>query len=59
MNRWYGYSHVDGEIHVKRYFDRRDIEEARESIFVDAVTGPFDAEDRDSAFIEAGIRLFD
>lgn len=49
MNPWWGYKHVNGSLQVKRYFDLRDIEEARESSFVQYVTGPFDARDREHA----------
>ncbi len=48
-NLWWGYVHVDGSIHVKRYFDRRDIAEAQESDFVAGIYTPFPAADRESA----------
>ena len=51
MFRWWGYIHVNGSIQVKRYFDKRDLEEAWESDFVYHVYGPFDAVDRDGALI--------
>lgn len=44
MNRWWGYLHTDGSVHAKRYFDQRDLDEARESTFVDQIMEPFDAE---------------
>lgn len=44
MNRWWGYLHTDGTVHAKRYFDQRDLDEARESTFVDQIMEPFDAE---------------
>lgn len=49
LNLWWGYIHVNGNIQVKRYFDKRDIEEAHESDFVASVYGPFEAEDRQTA----------
>lgn len=59
MNQWFAYRHVNGETQVKRYFDPRDIEDARKSDFVDTVVGPFDAEDRTHALQIAGDRLGD
>lgn len=49
MNKWWGYVHANGTIQAKRYFDRQDLADARESPFVDQVLGPFDATDRDDA----------
>jgi hypothetical protein len=47
---WYGYLHVNGTLHLKRYFgDRGDIDEAIESDFVSLVKGPFEAETREEA----------
>jgi hypothetical protein len=50
-NTWWGYLHIEGEnnIHVKRYFDRLDIEEAKVSPFVARVFGPFEATGREDA----------
>jgi len=47
--KWWGYRHVDGSIHAKRYFDALDIEEARESPFVDTCYGPFLCDNREQA----------
>jgi len=47
--QWWGYRHTNGTIHTKRYFDKRDIEEANESPFVDQSTGPFEAGNADDA----------
>jgi hypothetical protein len=50
--QWYGYVHVDGGIHCKRYFSEMsegDINEAIESDFVSVVHGPFEAESREAA----------
>jgi hypothetical protein len=52
MLEWYGYVHVEGSIHCKRYFSELsngDIDEAIESDFVWAVHGPFKAESRSAA----------
>jgi len=49
MNQWYGYMHIHGPLHAKRFFDDKDLQEARESDFVEAVTGPFWAKDREHA----------
>lgn len=38
--RWWGYIHTSGSLHAKRYFDKRDIEEAKESPFCARVFGP-------------------
>ena len=48
-NKWWGYVHQNGSVHAKRYFDRRDIQEAMESPFVAEVYPPFDAESRPAA----------
>jgi hypothetical protein len=42
MNKWWGYLHVDGTVHAKRYFDEKDIIEARESDFCAGIHGPFE-----------------
>ena len=50
MQEWYGYLHVQGSVHLRRYFgDQGDIDEAIESDFVAAVKGPFEAESRTAA----------
>jgi hypothetical protein len=46
---WWGYKHTSGTYQTKRYFDRLDIQEARESPFCEMVVGPFEAENRDDA----------
>jgi hypothetical protein len=46
---WYGYWHVDGTLHVKRFFDVGDVVEAENSPFVEEVIGPFLATDAESA----------
>ena len=48
-NKWYGYVHVNGELHVKRYFDLADVIEVNQSDFVIFVCRPFEAETRDEA----------
>ena len=47
--KWWGYLHENGGIQVKRYFGSMDTQEARESPFVDAVFGPFNADGREDA----------
>ena len=49
MNKWFGYQLQNGSFQAKRYFDSRDITEARESDFVFCVCEPFDAADRNDA----------
>lgn len=49
--KWWGYLHVNGTIQAKRFFDDRDIQDARESDFVARVHGPFEAEDRNFALL--------
>lgn len=46
---WWGYRHVNGSVQAKRYFDRRDIQEAHESDFCAQVVGPFEADTREAA----------
>lgn len=47
--KWWGYLHTNGCIQVKRFFDRRDIDEALESHFVRNTVGPFLAANREDA----------
>ena len=49
MNEWWGYLHTEGTLHVKRYFDQEDIDEAYESPFVSLVAGPWECEGREEA----------
>ena len=46
---WWGYVHSSGSIQVKRYFSKLDIDEAKESVFVETVFGPFEADGREDA----------
>ena len=46
---WWGYLHTNGSIQAKRYFDKRDIEDANQSPFCDIVIRPFLASDREDA----------
>ena len=48
-NYWWGYLHTEGSLHVKRFFSKRDLEEARESPFVKEVHGPWAVASRDEA----------
>lgn len=47
--QWWGYRHTSGSYQVKRYFDKRDIEEAIESPFTEEVAGPYYATGREDA----------
>lgn len=50
--QWWGYRHVNGGIHLKRYIGahRADaMEDAELSPFVDDTFGPFAAQDREAA----------
>jgi hypothetical protein len=49
MIEWWGYVHVDGSLHVKRYFGPDDLSEARESDFVQEVYGPWKVNTREEA----------
>lgn len=40
--KWWGYVHVSGSKHVRRYFGIEDIQEAMESPFVKYVYGPWE-----------------
>lgn len=57
LNEWWGYKHINGTYQVKRYFGKRDLEEARESDFVDTVSDPFMAADRGDALEKIKERL--
>jgi hypothetical protein len=48
-NWWWGYKHISGTYQAKRYFDKLDIDEAKESDFVEQVVYPFLAKDREDA----------
>ena len=50
---WFGYKHKSGTYQVKPYFERLDIEDARESPFVQWVVGPFHAISREDALTKA------
>jgi hypothetical protein len=39
-NQWWGYIHVNGSLHAKRYFGKKDIQEAEESSFVSQIFYP-------------------
>ena len=46
---WWGYKHVSGTYQAKRYFDKRDTDEAEQSPYCEQVVYPFEAESRDEA----------
>jgi len=55
---WWGYTNKDSwKIQVKRFFDDRDIEEAKESPFVGRVFGPFEASTRGEVFLKIKRRV--
>ena len=51
--KWWGYLHINGTVQVKRFFRITDLDDARESDFVLAVTWVFDATDRNDALRQA------
>lgn len=51
---WWGYIHVGGTLHAKRYFDKRDLQDAEESDFVDRVFRPIEGEREDIIKIMKG-----
>ena len=52
MNQWWGYKHINGTFHPKRYFSNEDLLEAIESPFVEIISNVFMAEDREDALIK-------
>lgn len=49
-NMWWAYSHkASGRLHLKRYFDFKDIIDAELSDFVEHVYYPFEAKNREEA----------
>ena len=46
---WWGYKHTSGSLQAKRYFDKKDLEEAYESPFCDNIVKPFEAKSREEA----------
>jgi hypothetical protein len=51
--QWWAYLHTNESVHVKRYYNKADLEEALESDFVKDVFGPFEAETRNVASVIA------
>lgn len=49
MNKWWGYLHVEGTLHVKRFFGSEDILEAHESSFASLVAGPWECSGSEEA----------
>ena len=58
MNKWFGYVHVNGSKHVKRWFSIDDTNEANDSPFIESVHGPWECLNREEAlaFLEADIK---
>ena len=54
---WWGYRHINGTLQVKRFFDYQDLNEARESDFVEIVSEIFEAENRQDALEKLAQRL--
>lgn len=52
---WWGYTHENGNVIVKRYFSERDLAEAKESPFANTIYGPFVADNT----LEAHLRYKD
>ena len=46
---WWGYKHVSGTFQAKRYFDKRDTDEAEQSPYCEQIVYPFEAESREEA----------
>lgn len=59
MIEWWGYVHVNGNLHVKRYFSMEDLVEARQSPFVDRVYGPWPCNSRDEAVENLKIEVWE
>ncbi len=48
-NKWWGYVHVNGTYHVKRFFTKESFNDVKTSPFVLHIVDPFEAYNRDSA----------
>jgi hypothetical protein len=46
---WWGYRHINGTLHLKRFHSQASVDEAYESDFVEDVLDPFPAENREEA----------
>ena len=55
MNKWWGYIHTNGSLHVKRFFYFQDLADAQSSPFVKEVYGPWDCENREDALFHLKI----
>lgn len=49
LNKWWGYLHVEGTLHVKIFFDNEDLVDAHESPFVLYSYGPWECNNREEA----------
>lgn len=45
-NKWWGYIHENGSLHIRRFFDEESINDAYFSPFVKQVFKPFEADSR-------------
>ena len=59
INKWWGYKHVDGSLHTKRWLSHLDIPEAQSSEFVARVTQVFECHTREEAMIIVEERLME
>ena len=55
--KWWGYRHINGTIHAKRFFSQEDLSEAVESPFVADIVAPFVAKSRDEALTTIAHKL--
>ena len=57
---WFGYRHMNGTLHVKRYLSAVSFKEAQDSDFVLYTFGPFEAPDRASAelHLKESLKIF-
>jgi hypothetical protein len=49
LMQYWGYVHINGNLIIKRYFDQRDVEDAKVSEFVYKVIPPFYARSKEEA----------
>ncbi len=47
--QWFGYEHINGTLHVKRYLSTEQVDEVYESDFVKNVYGPWKCQGRHAA----------
>lgn len=47
--KWWGYIHINGSLQLKRFFKRKDIDDAHDSPFIQEVFGPWTMDIREVA----------